>query len=237
MASRFTVFKVTGFGIRDENRGEARAFSGPRAFGTYPAAHTPFTTWYVADTHRMCEVVHESPYEERARDWARRENAYERKLDKEEEHALAASKERACPVTRSSSSSPATRELRAPSATSARASWSRCRRTSRPGVERSWPRRSKQRTGASCSAPCRSASSSSSTVPPATTAPVATPATSRSPLPKWREQNPDVDKCIRALFDALVVSGVIIDDRFIVRVEAEKRYGDPGVLVEVKELE
>jgi Holliday junction resolvase RusA-like endonuclease len=55
--------------------------------------------------------------------------------------------------------------------------------------------------------------------------------------PKWREQNPDVDKLVRALFDALVLSGVIIDDRFIVRVEAEKRYGDPGVLVEVSELE
>jgi Holliday junction resolvase RusA-like endonuclease len=55
--------------------------------------------------------------------------------------------------------------------------------------------------------------------------------------PKYREQNPDLDKLLRALFDALVVSGVILDDRFIVRVEAEKRYGDPGVLVEVSELE
>jgi crossover junction endodeoxyribonuclease RusA len=59
----------------------------------------------------------------------------------------------------------------------------------------------------------------------------------KASAPKWREQNPDLDKLQRALFDALVISGVIIDDRFIVRVEAEKRYGDPGVLVEVRELE
>ena len=54
--------------------------------------------------------------------------------------------------------------------------------------------------------------------------------------PSWREQNPDLDKLLRALFDGLTASGIIRDDRFIARVVAEKRFGDPGVLVEVREL-
>jgi crossover junction endodeoxyribonuclease RusA len=54
--------------------------------------------------------------------------------------------------------------------------------------------------------------------------------------PRWRDAAPDLDKLQRALFDGLVMSGVIHDDRFIVKVEADKVYGDPGVLVEVREL-
>lgn len=55
--------------------------------------------------------------------------------------------------------------------------------------------------------------------------------------PNYRTSTPDVDKLVRALLDALVIGGVLRDDRFVVRVEAEKRYGDPGVLVEVRTLE
>jgi crossover junction endodeoxyribonuclease RusA len=58
----------------------------------------------------------------------------------------------------------------------------------------------------------------------------------KASAPAWRDANPDTDKLLRALFDGLTASGVILDDRFIAHVEADKRYGDPGVLVEVKEL-
>lgn len=59
----------------------------------------------------------------------------------------------------------------------------------------------------------------------------------KASAPRWRDAAPDIDKLQRALFDALVISGVILDDRYIVSVHADKVYGDPGVLVEVKELE
>lgn len=55
--------------------------------------------------------------------------------------------------------------------------------------------------------------------------------------PTYKTSAPDVDKLCRALGDALTISGVILDDRLIARIEAEKRYGDPGVLIEVSELE
>jgi crossover junction endodeoxyribonuclease RusA len=55
--------------------------------------------------------------------------------------------------------------------------------------------------------------------------------------PTWRESAPDLDKLVRALCDGLVISQVIRDDRYIVKLEAEKRYGDPGVLVNVQELD
>lgn len=54
--------------------------------------------------------------------------------------------------------------------------------------------------------------------------------------PDYREANPDLDKLLRALFDALVIGGVVPDDRWIVEVGAEKRYGDPGVLIAIEEL-
>ncbi len=55
--------------------------------------------------------------------------------------------------------------------------------------------------------------------------------------PTYRASAPDVDKLCRAVADALTISGLILDDRLIVRVEAEKRYGDPGVLIEIQDLE
>jgi Holliday junction resolvase RusA-like endonuclease len=54
--------------------------------------------------------------------------------------------------------------------------------------------------------------------------------------PTFRAAQPDLDKLLRALFDGLTASGVIQDDRQIVMVEAEKRYGDPGVLVSLQTL-
>jgi crossover junction endodeoxyribonuclease RusA len=53
----------------------------------------------------------------------------------------------------------------------------------------------------------------------------------KASAPAYREQNPDLDKLLRALCDGLVMSGVLRDDSLIVKIEAEKRYGDPGVLV------
>lgn len=52
--------------------------------------------------------------------------------------------------------------------------------------------------------------------------------------PLFRESAPDLDKLVRALSDALVISGVIRDDRHIVRLRAQKCYGRPGVFVEIK---
>jgi crossover junction endodeoxyribonuclease RusA len=54
--------------------------------------------------------------------------------------------------------------------------------------------------------------------------------------PRYVGKNPDIDKLVRALGDALTISGAIRDDRYVVRVEAEKRYGDPGVLVNLQTL-
>lgn len=59
----------------------------------------------------------------------------------------------------------------------------------------------------------------------------------KASAPTYKTSAPDVDKLCRALGDALTISGVILDDRLIARIEAEKRYGDPGVLIEVSELE
>lgn len=39
---------------------------------------------------------------------------------------------------------------------------------------------------------------------------------------------PDIDKLIRAVFDALTISEIIHDDSFVVRVEANKLYADSG---------
>jgi crossover junction endodeoxyribonuclease RusA len=58
----------------------------------------------------------------------------------------------------------------------------------------------------------------------------------KNSAPRYRDSAPDLDKLQRALFDGLVMSGVIRDDRFICDVQASKVYGDPGVLVEVREL-
>jgi len=55
--------------------------------------------------------------------------------------------------------------------------------------------------------------------------------------PTWRDANPDLDKLLRAVGDGLTASGVIRDDRHIVRMYGEKRYGDPGVLVNLQTLQ
>jgi crossover junction endodeoxyribonuclease RusA len=47
---------------------------------------------------------------------------------------------------------------------------------------------------------------------------------------------PDLDKLLRALFDGLTSSGLILDDKYIVAVAADKMYGNPGMHVEVWEL-
>jgi crossover junction endodeoxyribonuclease RusA len=47
---------------------------------------------------------------------------------------------------------------------------------------------------------------------------------------------PDLDKLIRAVFDALTESKIVDDDAQIVRVLSVKRYGErPGVLIHVRE--
>jgi crossover junction endodeoxyribonuclease RusA len=55
--------------------------------------------------------------------------------------------------------------------------------------------------------------------------------------PTYRDANPDLDKLLRALCDGLTASGVIRDDRYIVKVEAEKRYGTPGVLCNLQVIQ
>jgi crossover junction endodeoxyribonuclease RusA len=55
--------------------------------------------------------------------------------------------------------------------------------------------------------------------------------------PRWQIRYPDIEKLQRGLFDALTDSGLIEDDARICEVEAQKVYGDPGVLVEVRELQ
>lgn len=54
--------------------------------------------------------------------------------------------------------------------------------------------------------------------------------------PIYRDANPDLDKLLRAVCDGLTASGVIRDDRYIVEMYGEKRYGDPGVLVNLQQL-
>jgi len=59
----------------------------------------------------------------------------------------------------------------------------------------------------------------------------------KASAPIWRDANPDIDKLLRAVCDGLTASGVIRDDRYIVQIEGEKRYGDPGVLVNLQTLQ
>lgn len=56
-------------------------------------------------------------------------------------------------------------------------------------------------------------------------------------LPHTRNTPPDVDKLLRALFDAMTQSGLIRDDARIVHVDSWKRYGRvPEVFVSVQML-
>jgi Holliday junction resolvase RusA-like endonuclease len=54
--------------------------------------------------------------------------------------------------------------------------------------------------------------------------------------PHWRTSFPDVDKLLRALFDALVKAEVIHDDRQIVIANGEKLYGDPRAEILLRRL-
>jgi len=58
----------------------------------------------------------------------------------------------------------------------------------------------------------------------------------KASAPTWKSSKPDADKLVRALLDGLVIGGVLRDDALVVRLEVDKRYGDPGVLVEIVEL-
>ena len=46
--------------------------------------------------------------------------------------------------------------------------------------------------------------------------------------PQWHTSYPDVDKLVRAVFDAIAQSGAIPNDSHIVSVAASKAYADPG---------
>jgi crossover junction endodeoxyribonuclease RusA len=54
--------------------------------------------------------------------------------------------------------------------------------------------------------------------------------------PVYCSVRPDLDKLLRALCDALAMSGVLQSDALIARVAAEKCYGNPGVLVNLQVL-
>lgn len=54
--------------------------------------------------------------------------------------------------------------------------------------------------------------------------------------PHYCATKPDLDKLLRALCDALAQSGVLRSDALISKIAAEKRYGDPGVLVNLQVL-
>lgn len=51
---------------------------------------------------------------------------------------------------------------------------------------------------------------------------------------EWPAVKPDLDKLVRALFDGITASGLWEDDSRVVRVSAEKKYGEPGVSVTVE---
>lgn len=53
--------------------------------------------------------------------------------------------------------------------------------------------------------------------------------------PEYHSSPPDVDKLVRAVGDALTMSGVIADDRKFVEILATKKYGTPGVLISLRE--
>lgn len=51
---------------------------------------------------------------------------------------------------------------------------------------------------------------------------------SRPNKTRWADRKPDLDKVIRATLDGLSDGGLIGNDSRVVRVEAEKRYQEPG---------
>lgn len=58
----------------------------------------------------------------------------------------------------------------------------------------------------------------------------------KASAPRYVATNPDLDKLMRALGDALSASGVIRDDRQLAWVEIDKRYGGPGVEVHLSRI-
>lgn len=58
----------------------------------------------------------------------------------------------------------------------------------------------------------------------------------RHPIRTWPDRRPDLDKLERAVLDAL--TGVVFaDDSQVVRLDASKDWGDPGVAVEIRRYE
>jgi crossover junction endodeoxyribonuclease RusA len=53
-------------------------------------------------------------------------------------------------------------------------------------------------------------------------------------FPAWR---PDLDKLTRAVLDGLTAGGAWVDDAQVVCLQAWKRYGQPGCLIKIEELE
>jgi Holliday junction resolvase RusA-like endonuclease len=59
----------------------------------------------------------------------------------------------------------------------------------------------------------------------------------RSAPPRHVAVRPDLDKCTRAVLDALVDAGVLRDDAQVAVLAASKTYGDhPGVAIEIRPL-
>lgn len=57
----------------------------------------------------------------------------------------------------------------------------------------------------------------------------------RRPIRTWPDRRPDLDKLARSVLDAL--TGVVFgDDCQVVRLEASKDWGDPGVAVEISRV-
>ena len=55
--------------------------------------------------------------------------------------------------------------------------------------------------------------------------------------PRWVDKKPDIDKLLRATFDALSTAGVWRDDNQAAQVFASKSYGDqPGALIHLESL-
>lgn len=55
-----------------------------------------------------------------------------------------------------------------------------------------------------------------------------------APIEKVTE--PDLDKLVRAVYDSLTQSYVILDDRVVVESRERKTFGEPGVSVTIREL-
>lgn len=52
---------------------------------------------------------------------------------------------------------------------------------------------------------------------------------------QWKTTAPDLDKLVRAVCDALTMAGTWDDDAQMVRLSAWKKYGEPGVTIQLRE--